>query len=199
MTSWHGIPFHITGPLCGESNSGFPAQRASDAELSFLVEVFEQTVKRPTKWDTLILMWHHFHEQQRKFCFFTPTFISWHNHPNNPHALYRANTFFLKIQIQWKINFPVILILAKISPQILHMTRQHRCRVMCKTLWRSVHYNLDESKMKFPSQLYRDGKIVSEMASRTRVPNHIMTAPVNPTSAHFSWPFPLVLYIHTYS
>ena len=37
--------------------------------------------------------------------------------------------------------------------KILHMPRQHSCRAMCKILWWSLHYNLGDSRMKFPSNL----------------------------------------------
>ena len=33
------------------------------------------------------------------------------------------------------------------------MPRQHRCRAMCKTLWRSIHYNLDDSKVQLQSHM----------------------------------------------
>ena len=34
---------------------------------------------------------------------------------------------------------------------------------MCKISWGSLHYNLDESRMKFPSNLNYNGKIVCEI------------------------------------
>ena len=42
-----------------------------------------------------------------------------------------------------------------------------RCRAICKIAWRSLHYNLDESRIKCPSNLNHDGKTVREMDPRS--------------------------------
>ena len=48
--------------------------------------------------------------------------------------------------------------------KILHMPRQHSCRAMCKFTQRSLHHTLDESRMRFPSNLNYGGKSVREMS-----------------------------------
>ena len=45
------------------------------------------------------------------------------------------------------------------------MPRQHSCRAICKISYRPLYYNLDESRMKFQSNLNNDGKIIREMGS----------------------------------
>ena len=63
ITTWHGNTFWITDPLWGESTSGFPSQRASNAELWYFLccypESVEQIVELPVIWNTMMHIWHH--------------------------------------------------------------------------------------------------------------------------------------------
>ena len=45
------------------------------------------------------------------------------------------------------------------------MPWRHSCQAMCKISQLSLHHNLDESRMKLPSNWYYDGKIVCEMGT----------------------------------
>ena len=62
--------------------------------------------------------------------------------------------------------------------KILHMAWQHSYSDMCKILHRSIYQNLDDSKMKFTSNLT---KIVSEIDYRSLTPGYAMVV-MRPTS-----------------
>ena len=47
--------------------------------------------------------------------------------------------------------------------KILHLSWQHNCHAMCKISKWSLYHNLDESRMKFPSDVNYDEKVVCEM------------------------------------
>ena len=49
------------------------------------------------------------------------------------------------------------------SHKSLHIVWQHICCAICMNLWWPVNLNLDESKVKFPSQLNCAGKIIAEL------------------------------------
>ena len=73
--------------------------------------------------------------------------------------------------------------------KILHMPRQHSYRTMWNISWRSLHYNLDESKIEFPSN--NDREIVREMGPSRPQVNPCDTNPVSVRSftnmsAHYS-------------
>ena len=69
-----------------------------------------------------------------------------------------TNDFSIVIQIQWKIGFSVTSMLSIISLQnFAHATS-------AQLSWHVQNfYNLDESRMIFPTNLNNDGKIVREM------------------------------------
>ena len=52
---------------------------------------------------------------------------------------------------------------------ILYMPRKHNCCVMYKIPQQSLHHYLDERRMKFPSNLNYNGKLVGEMGPRTTI------------------------------
>ena len=70
-----------------------------------------------------------------------------------------TNFFSRAIQIQWIVCFASSWI--HDHYKILHMPRQHSCRVMCKILQWLLYYNLDGNKISFSSNLNYSRRIVS--------------------------------------
>ena len=95
--------------------------------------------------------------------------------------------FSIVIQIRLKNGFSRAPL--RSCYKILHMPRQHSYRTMWNISWRSLHYNLDESKIEFPSN--NDREIVREMGPSRPQVNPCDTNPVSVRSftnmsAHYS-------------
>ena len=74
-----------------------------------------------------------------------------------------TNNFSITIQIRWKNYSALIQLLVIISQQNLAHTTTAQLSCHVPNFVAITYQYLDESKMKFPSHLNCDGKIVSEM------------------------------------
>ena len=68
----------------------------------------------------------------------------------------RRNEFSIVIKFDGKLVWVGFHCRVSYRYRILHMPRQHSCRAMCKMSLRSLHYSLDESRIKFPLNLNYD-------------------------------------------
>ena len=69
-----------------------------------------------------------------------------------------TNDFFHHISNSMENWFQLAALSVSYRCEIKHMPIQHICRAMCKMSQRLLNYNMDESSMKFPSNLNYDGK-----------------------------------------
>ena len=76
LPSLHGNTVRINGYLCEKPLmiSGFPAQRASDAELWYFLwynmnQPMDKTIKRQVNWDALAHIWRHYNANMKSSYF----------------------------------------------------------------------------------------------------------------------------------